>query len=358
MKNLRICLLILSASLFLISCSEEPVKQDNLNNSQETSLTSREEIHSLINNIVKLSANSEFKQLVYDEVSKRFDGDDNVLLTNLNGKSLKSASIDQKYGSVVSALKDKGLYPQIYIPQFEEGRLKSAKSDSPIYIIDGLNANDSTKQFKSVYLDENGEIRETDFLIDENFARNNEVWVISYNERVDIDGESSENLTAKSARVGVKSEYMMKIKCPDLGEIESWIKGAPELRCIMKSAKGNISEQYFYPSKRKYIDNVWWDINGTTGRYLYYWDIESFTKTVLFHWVEVDGAGKNYTYNGSYTYKDIDKVTGQEFTSVSNYTFNWEGYDILCGSITVHIDDSHIGEVYSTGLIEFIDGYK
>lgn len=184
------------------------------------------------------------------------------------------------------------------------------------------------------------------------------MWVISYNERVDKEGNMINNIDLRSARIGTKSEYLMKIKCPNLRRIEGWVKGAPELRCIMKSAKGEISDQYFYPPTRASIKNKWWEINGVNGRYLYYWNIESYTKTVLFSWIEVDNAGATHEFSGSFTYKDVNKDTNQEYTGTAGYKYTYKAWDKLCGSISVHFDDGRLGEAYSTGLIDFLDAYK
>lgn len=309
MQNYNVSFLgYLILSVFLLSCGKEIVKNEDII-PLGNRIVSKKEAHLLVNNVAKLSASSIFRELVYKEVSKKFDGDDNSLLNYLNNRyksiGLKNAFVNSEYESIISTLNERGLYPQIYIPQFEETKLKSIKNDVPIYIIDAFNTDDSDEQFKAYYIDISGEIQETEFLIDEDFAGENEVWVVSLNERVNENGVFIGDNSLNSGRVGTKSEYMMKINCPDLGKIEGWVKGAPELRCIMKSAKGEISDQYFYPSRRKHINNKWWETNGSTGRYLYYWDIESYTKTILFAWIEVDDWGNTSEISGSFTYKDV-----------------------------------------------------
>jgi len=362
MKTKYLIIFALLSSIVFFSCEKESVVETNEQVTNKE-VINKTEANLLVSSIAKLSIQKDFKDLVYQEINKKFDGDDNTLLNNLNSliksKNLKSANLSNDYENIVSSLNAKGLYPQIYIPHYEESKLKSSKiEDSPVYIIDALSTPDSVESFQAIYVNSNGEIEETSFLIDESFANENEVWVISFNERVNHEGNIIEDNNLKSARVGTKSEYMMKINCPNLKEIEGWVKGAPELRCVMKSAKGEISDQYFYPSKRKYIDNKWWETNGSSGRYLYYWDIESYTKTVLFAWIEVDGAGDTHEFSGSFTYKDVDKETGQEYSATANYKITYKSWDQLCGSISVNIDDGRVGEEYSTGLVKFINAYK
>lgn len=268
--------------------------------------------------------------------------------------------IDSDFELVVSSLNEKGYFPQIYIPNLNNVKSRLLKSKRDIYIIDALNTPDSIEFYESIYVDSIGDIKNSDFLIDKNFASENEVWVVSLNERVNITGEINEITNSPSNtnfRIGTKSEYMLKINCPQLDKIESWVKGAPELRLILKSAKGEISEQFFYPSKRKQINNKWWDIDGTTGRYLYYWDIETYTKTVLFAWVEVDGVGDQLEISGSFIYKDVNS-NGHEYTGTANYKYTMKSWDKSCGSISVHFDDGMVGVEYNTGLVKYIDAYK
>ena len=134
------------------------------------------------------------------------------------------------FDTIIQKLNLNGLYPQIYIPYFD-----SINENDKVYIIEALNVHDSVEFFNSIFIDKKGNIVNTDFLINESFARENEVWVVSLNERVDYNGNMLENSNLKASRIGTKSEYLMKIKCPELRKIESWVKGAPELRLLMKS---------------------------------------------------------------------------------------------------------------------------
>lgn len=126
----------------------------------------------------------------------------------------------------------------------------------------------------------------------------------------------------------------------------------------MKTGKGEISDQYFYPSRRRDINNKWWNPNGSEGRYLFYWDTETYAKSVLFTWIEVDDAGRSVEISGSFRYKDTDKETNTDYTANANYKFTIKGWDTQCGSISVHKDDGRVGDVYSTGKIDFITAYK
>jgi len=367
-KSLIIVAVLTSLS-FLTSCEKDSFNPNNnivLNESEDNFVLNKAELDILKRGVARLSANKNFRNAVYKSVSKKFDGDDNVLLNevvNLYKNDFSKGYISSEFDSIVNKLNMNGLYPQIFIPYFEESILKGTKSNDIIYVIEALNVHDSVEFFSSIFIDENGAIANTEFLINESFASENEVWVLSLNERVDqygkaYKGSCTQDSYTKSNRTGTKHEYLMKIKCPNLNKIEGWVKGAPELRLLMKSVKGEISEQYFYPDKRKQINNKWWTVDGTTGRYLYYWDVETYTKTVHFTWVEVDNFGDQLTINSSFTYKDVDKETGQEYTGTAGLSYTIKSWDMNCGSISLHIDDGMMGDTYNTGLIRFKDSYR
>ena len=324
----------------------------------------------LINAVAKLAQDDGLKKDISLSVAKKFDGDYNVLLKDVNFKN------SEVLESILAEYRMAGLYPQIYIPNFENKQKKvgsyasrsiiQSKISTPqMYIVDALDANDNQEYFDAYYLNSENKLEKANFKIDEEFANNNEVWVITNNERVNENGElyssiasASDILSDSKQRVGTKSEFMMSIKCPDISAIEGWVKGALELRCIMKTGKGEITDQYFYPSRRRDINNKWWNPNGSEGRYLFYWDTETYAKSVLFTWIEVDDAGRSVEISGSFQYKDTNKETNTDDTANANYKFTIKSRDTQCGSISVHKDDGRVGDVYSTGKIDFITAYK
>lgn len=354
MKKISFFILLIG----LVACKKEAriVEENNTANA-------------LIKAVAQLSKDNSFKNDITLKVANKFDGDYNVLLKDIDKNKRDALS------TILAEFQNKGLYPQIYIPNFEEKQVlaKSRASLVPssnkrVYVVNALDALDSQEYFNAYYIDNNNKLVAANFQIDEDFANNNEVWVISNNERVNSSGEVApafmrSGLAARAAsnskqREGTKSEHMMSIKCPNLRSIEGWVKGAPELRCIMKTARGEISDQYFMPRRRRDINNKWWNPNGNDGRYLFYWDTETYAKTVLFTWIEVDDAGRSIEINGSFQYKDTNKETNTDLTATTNYKFTIKGWDQQCGSISVHKDDGRVGDVYNTGKIEFITAYK
>lgn len=365
MKNFRYGVLFLAiVGIGLVSCKKNSIEtidiKENISNNK---IIDDNAEHMLINTIALLSKCDYFKEILYHEIEKTFDGDYNTLLNTINHiyKSNLHGNEDfnEEYESIIAELNLLGLFPQIYIPNYDFIKNNKSYSNSkPIYIINTLKSKNTDTIFNSIFINTEGNIEITSFLIDEEFANENEVWIISFNERVNEDGYFNETSNLKAQRIGVKSEYMLKINCPDLSKIEGWFKGAPELRLVIKSPKGVISDQFFYPNRRNSINNTWWTVNSTVGRYLYYWDIETYSKTTLFTWIEVDNTGTTHELSGSFIYKDINKETGQEFTATTTYKITKKTDDKDCGSMTLHIDDGKMGDEYNTGLVKFITSYK
>lgn len=129
-----------------------------------------------------------FRELVYSEVDKKFDGDFNVLVTNLvrnypENDLLKSG----KMAGATEYFRKTGRHPQIYIPFYEElNRKKKLGKQDPVFLI--YSDENESGEYEGYSIDRNGGLTKLGYLIDENFAMENEVWVISLNERTDPQG--------------------------------------------------------------------------------------------------------------------------------------------------------------------------
>ncbi len=143
---------------------------------------------------LRYSQEPSFRSLVYEEIEKQFDGDYNVLLETVRdrrmeanrggGQELSDALIcfTQTY-----VLEEK-LYPQIYIPFYESVRKRkeasrgSEETQPYILLYDG---DEGREVWPGYTIDEAGELVEAGINIDETFAEEHEVWVISINERIE-----------------------------------------------------------------------------------------------------------------------------------------------------------------------------
>lgn len=185
MKKIRI--LLSFCIIILLSACKNDVVNDTLQSGISKFNNQDEAIVKLEDAILKLSVEPSFVELVHNEVEKKFDGDYNGLIDRINkaGEAvcLKSANLLPEIDSIISFFNSNKLYPQIYIPKFDEINNRiTTENKNGIYIINAFNLPDSVTATTGLFIDNQGNIKKTDFLIDEEFATKNEVWVLSFNE--------------------------------------------------------------------------------------------------------------------------------------------------------------------------------
>lgn len=252
---------VLLILLFLFSCQEEDVTQNNVNsNPDEVSvLETPQDKLARVNQSMKilaqfslgLSKSESARSNIYKLVQNQFDGDYNVLfkdilddnsiepsarLESLNNHSkVTKEDINEALSSFLGIEDSMNYYPQIYIPFYEEmsasGKLGS---EDPVIIV---HLSDTTgNSFTGFQSSDDNDLITTDFLVDESFAQNHEVWVLSINERVDNNGNVKE-LYKKSVQNGRTQVVVrglidrMKITCMK----ESWTSGSLEVELVAVS---------------------------------------------------------------------------------------------------------------------------
>ncbi len=172
----------------VMSCMNEDSVVQEVVQEADPSETVQNELFSAGIAIGEMYGKPGFRELVYSEVDKKFDGDFNVLVTNLEKnypekELLKSGRME----GPAEYFRKIGRYPQIYIPFYEElSRKKKLGKQDPVFLIYS-DENESGK-YEGYVIDRNGGLTGLGFLIDEDYAMENEVWVISLNERVDSQG--------------------------------------------------------------------------------------------------------------------------------------------------------------------------
>jgi hypothetical protein len=154
----------------------------------------------VIGQAVLLNAPDEnFRQALYAGINKKFDGEANVLLKDLLASSpaiadkLEQAAARNGSGKVSTALaafrglNNNNAYPQLYIPFYDELKEDGILGkNAPIVVLyDGKDH----LTYPGFTLDATNGLIKNGLTVDEAMARQNEVWVISINERVDTDGK-------------------------------------------------------------------------------------------------------------------------------------------------------------------------
>jgi hypothetical protein len=173
----------------------------------------------------QLGKEAAFRQLLYKKIEERFDGDYNVLFNQLGEITLNGAKVlDHMQRASTSGrvsarhamnaffnIKGVDFFPQVFIPFYEdlEAAGKLGKQEVTIVIHPG---DDTVNEAPGYALNERNELVPTGRMIDADYLRNNEVWVISLNERVnslaEIAALSAPAKTEKAGRTQASSGFM------------------------------------------------------------------------------------------------------------------------------------------------------
>ena len=243
-------------ALLVASCSQEENfngKQNEMVNtmtSSEQMAYAKKNLLTLGNAVVSLSNDKEFKTSLYKGVEKAFDGERNVLIKDLsaietqtgrNSDKLKQTlvgiagdeSMANKALQAFDNIGNTNYYPQVFIPFYDD--LKQAGKigiEEPVLVVLAEHGD----VFPGYKIGKDGQLNETSFLIDESFAKQHEVWVLSINERVDQNGNVISELASLSDKgTGngrTQSAYypdaiFYQVKCTQ--HKESWAAGASEV---------------------------------------------------------------------------------------------------------------------------------
>lgn len=356
MKMFRI--LMGALALAMVAATVTGCKKEKETASEVVASKENEFSKHLLKEIAKASTDDIFRNQVYKMVNYRFDGDDNVLCKELQNANREIQDLDFDIATALNYFQNEGRYPQIYIPFFDEN--EKTRGQENIIFVNAINVDESQLALQGYYWD--GEsLAPTDFMVDEEYAENHEVWVLSINERVDengnplfsfeMEGDNGENGGKGYSRTGIKHEYITRIKCTNLNQIESWFYGAPELRCdCVSGSSTKVSTQFFYPENRSDINEKYWCVNCNYGRKMYYWNHSLITKYVFFQWTEIDNSGASVSFPISFSIAGIVNA---------GVTITLKADDKNAGGYAVCYDESY-GEdsPYITGNIEWCDEYR
>lgn len=296
----------------------------------------------LAKEILKASQDSEFRNFVLKGVREKFDGDYNFLLSNMNSKTVK-ARLFPNQNALINLISENQNFEnglQIYIPNFEEkANARTTNIDSEVTLV-FQETNESIKEVDGYKLIDN-ELIKLDFKISEEFAKDNEVWVLGYNERIGLENYTSID---RNSRVLGAGEYIYQIQVPDLSEIEHWTAGAIELTARVATQKSGDALVYYYGdiSRSDLKDRKW----KTMNTFIANWTTTSIGDYMKVHWTERDGGDKN-------AIKIILTMPSSENVPVeTKVEFTIDNLDDNLGHQMVQFIDSQT-QIYSTGLISW-----
>lgn len=311
--------------------------------------------------LASATASVESREALKEEVLKKFDGDYDVLFENIRNKSVKGGEFATQLSkgemakkSAVDDIFRKNPLLNISIPLHAEKWNTSKHS----LLVAAMDSEDS--QVLKAF-DSEGRVYYLKHDVDPDVP----VIVVGYNERisynegkytrkdfVEIDAIENPTGNEKSARAMACSspyrtnnnyEYLSAMKFMDLGQYESWSRGAPEikLRVFAPQSTNNFSTLaeiastgIMEPRKRYMIDDSWW---GGLGVPLFHWDNPNKAMTMLFNFWEMDDTGATHSITvgiGAKFKADIAGVSTEVGPNLG-YTFTYKATDKEVGRFLV-----------------------
>jgi len=274
-------LLLIALAVFTVSCKKETLNENTP--IRTSSIASDEDVYDLMLEVatyglLEISRDPVFKDIVNAKVAEQFDGDDNALLKDINLSaidlninlplSMQASIVNHASGngvphdlaSINQAINGfsyfgENAFVQVYIPFVE---LVDLNAD-PIIVI---NPNDSDI-LTGYYLDNANNL--VTVTVDEDYAMQNLVWVISVNERVDSAGNyNEEQIIPMSARyLKLKKVYIKDKK-------ENWGNGKGDLHWVRAVFNDCISNHPYMWLKTFKINkndlNTWKTVTGDLVR--------------------------------------------------------------------------------------------
>lgn len=150
-------------------------------------------LHELANGILDVTDDRPFRTQLYHELEKRFDGDYNTLLTVLNEKipglykqlaaspytNADAFNVSlEAFTGIPDSSGEVNLYPQLYIPNYTQLKAKGMLNSNPTLV--WYNGDETRTWRDGVRLNALG--KPETVRVDEDYTRNNEVWVVSLSE--------------------------------------------------------------------------------------------------------------------------------------------------------------------------------
>ncbi len=299
-KKFLFCSVLFCSVLLLNSCSEPT--NDIIPEQQSTkNLTQLKK--EAITRILSMSNDSEFKSFILTECLKQSHGDYNVYFSTIIEK-YKSKNIE--FANSLSVLRlnmmkiNGGIEPLLFYPQAETieniAYKKTFRTSNGEPVVIGIYDSDLSPSYTaSGYIIQNDGTLQYHSEITEDFAWENDVWVIGLEEDTNDYSLSYTDLPSfipvavnTSLRTQGQAEYAAIIQVTDLNDIEPWTGGKLEFTIVVMNANGVIIGNEKFPKRKRsnFKDNKWYDYNYFVGN----WNTSTFGNWMYEKWIERDGG--------------------------------------------------------------------
>ncbi len=336
----------------LVTISFVACKKNDIVDKPETTATDVTKAYKDIASVIISTAknNNNFRNVAYSECNKQKYGDyyvklDELIALNATHKYWDATTVNKLLDFQKQIKSSKRNDVIIFIPSVENYPISGQSNrvaaranvyDEAIAVIgDEYQARSQTCPGYIVETDGNFTFYQT---IDEEFAWENDVWVIGEEE-----GDPSNDTTLArptSARFNGQPEYGGIIQVTDFSQIEPWITGKLELKYTVYSASGTVIKDREFPKvKRKDIKAPTWK---NFGEFLANWNTPNIGNWMIEGWVEQDDRGgkkSSTTFSTSFP----AACTGCPTTSIST-TIKYVDYDM--GRTIIQFSDA-ISQVYN-----------
>lgn len=246
--------------------------------------------------VAKSLSESDFREFLKDEANKMYDGDYDILVSNVITKKLGSEDFRTKISK--QSISKSVSSNEIFLLATQNERLNisvplhiekwNTSKQLPLVAV-SIGSNETTTTYLKAF-DATGRT----YLIDAKIEPDVPVIVIGDNERMNY---KKNDTTEKKLRTSGNPERITFIKCPDLNSIEAWHRGGPEIQFDCVVYNNDFSAAFQAASgirshvSRNTAENGWIPISSN-GQELFQWCFEENHEPDYFLQVgEMDDAG-------------------------------------------------------------------
>jgi hypothetical protein len=354
MKNsLKLSLILPFLSLMtMTSCKKDSIvsKDKTVENksTEQTVKNVNENFWQFTQTLNKALILPEVRAFLKKEALKKFDDDYDILYSNVKNEKLSTGKTFEEvllsFGKLPQLSTDndlKGGSPDnllniyVYTPEFNPKTWNVETTTPKVALTPDVDFEKEATPIPA--MDKEGKLS----YFDSQTAPNEVVLVIGYNERTNRRGEVKEfvkttpiegtPLKTRMFRFQGQPENLWQINIPNLGAIESWVKGSPELKCIpVAHAIGDLTAFEIRDIDRsEFASHKWYRCDKSV---LANWHTNVQGNFIRYHWYEEDDGWPGYYTTRSFSFI---KPNGDTY----NYDLTHWSYDDILGFGTVFFTD-------------------